>query len=135
MQWSALKFDSGNDYARVAQHWIKGWHVSTVWLGVDHSFGGDIPVIFETMIFAPTDAEFGGDNPLLRHYAGYMERYSTEDAALAGHDRLLAELRDALSASESDVTVMTDLSAWLAAGSIPDDISAIVMHDERDDDE
>lgn len=52
--------------------------VSTVWLGIDHSFGTPgPPIIFETMIFGgPHDQE--------------QWRYSTEAAALAGHDQAVA---------------------------------------------
>ena len=50
--------------------------VSTVFLGIDHSFGGGDPVLFETMIF-------GGDAD------GYQERYTTWDAALARHQVLV----------------------------------------------
>ena len=47
--------------------------VSTVFLGLDHSFGmGPIPVLFETMIF-------GGPHDQ------YQERYATWDEAVAGH--------------------------------------------------
>lgn len=47
-------------------------HVSTVFLGLDHSFGDGPPLIYETMIF-------GGEHDQ------YQERYSTRDEALAGH--------------------------------------------------
>lgn len=46
--------------------------VSTVFLGLNHSFGGDIPVLYETMIF-------GGPNDQ------YQNRYATREAALEGH--------------------------------------------------
>ena len=46
--------------------------VSTVFLGIDHSFGGAVPLLFETMIF-------GGE------YDEYQERYPTWKAAKAGH--------------------------------------------------
>lgn len=49
----------------------KAW-VSTVFLGLDHSFGNGKPLLFETMIF-------GGDHD------EYQERYSTWDEAEAGH--------------------------------------------------
>jgi len=133
-EWGRLK--ELKDYYRVAQHWVKGWHLSTVWIGIDHAFGDGTPLIFETMIFAPTDADYGGDNPLHRHYAGYCERYTSEAAALAGHDRLLEELRDALSASLRDVLTFADLSAYAESARAPDDLSALAMHDddERGDD-
>ena len=48
--------------------------VSTVFLGLDHSFGGGTPLLFETMIF-------GGKH---NHY---QERYATWEGAEAGHRR------------------------------------------------
>ena len=57
--------------------------VSTVWMGLDHAILGGPPLIFETMIFGgPDDRE--------------MERYSTEVAARAGHDRWVARQRHLL---------------------------------------
>lgn len=56
--------------------------VSTLWLGLDMSFDlwGDTPLIFETMIF-------GGKHDQ------WQERWSTEEAALAGHDQAVALVR------------------------------------------
>jgi len=68
------------EYARVARTRITSasdpdteWDVSTVWLGVNYSFGEGPPIIFETMVFGSGD----GDQ--------YMQRYSTEEQARAGH--------------------------------------------------
>lgn len=46
--------------------------ISTVFLGLDHSWGGGPPLLFETMIF-------GGP------HSDYQERYSTWDEAEEGH--------------------------------------------------
>lgn len=62
----------------VASDYINGHHISTVWLVIDHGFGGT-PIPFETMIFK----EHEGDCPL----DGFQERYTTEAHAIAGHDR------------------------------------------------
>lgn len=51
-----------------------GIHVSTVFLGLDHSYGDGPPMLFETMIFG---GESGGD----------QWRYSTWEEAEAGHER------------------------------------------------
>lgn len=51
--------------------------VSTVFLGLDHSFGHGDPLLFETMIF-------GGAHD------GYQERYSKWDEAEAGHATAVA---------------------------------------------
>jgi hypothetical protein len=50
----------------------KGITVSTVFLGIDHGFGGDRPVLFETMIF-------GGP------YNDHQVRYCTWAEAEHGH--------------------------------------------------
>lgn len=68
------------DPTRMAETTIdKAW-VSTVWVGLDMGYTGDPPIIFETMIF-------GGDHD------EFCERYATKEAALAGHDRVVAALR------------------------------------------
>lgn len=46
--------------------------VSTVFLQLDHSFGDEEPVLFETLVF-------GGPHD------GYMQRYHTWDEAINGH--------------------------------------------------
>jgi hypothetical protein len=76
--------------SKVRQDTIEGWFISTVFLGTDHGFGGGPPLIFETMIFPPADEPEGGE---LDHW---QDRYPTEYAARAGHDRALAMVRDHL---------------------------------------
>jgi hypothetical protein len=52
-----------------------GYFVSTVWLGLDHSFGrGGPPTIFETMVQRQDDGEWV-----------MQRRYETEKQALVGH--------------------------------------------------
>ena len=70
----------------VAQTILKnGRWVSTVWLGLDHSFGGGPPLIFETMVF-PNENDRGELD---------CERYSTEQEALAGHEAMMAKWAEA----------------------------------------
>jgi len=52
-----------------------GKWINTVWLGLDHGFGGGPPLIFETMVF-PSKDDMGDLD---------CERYSTEAEAVAGH--------------------------------------------------
>ena len=62
----------------------RGIVVSTVWVGIDMSFTGGPPVIFETMVFGgPCDQE--------------MDRYCTEEEAIYGHFRMLTHVKDCLS--------------------------------------
>jgi hypothetical protein len=69
------------DYKRVAETTLpNGVWVSTVWLGLNHSFSDDgPPIIFETMAFA--DANVGAELN--------MARYATEEEALAGHEAMV----------------------------------------------
>jgi hypothetical protein len=62
--------------------------VSTVWLGLDHSFYGSLygaPIlIFETMIFGHEE------------FDGYQERYSTLEEAKEGHKRAVEFVKNKL---------------------------------------
>lgn len=70
-QWRHL-FEN-KAYCRVAFDQIDGVEVSTVWLGMNHNYSMDgPPLIFETMVFG---GELGQE----------QWRYSTEQAALTGH--------------------------------------------------
>lgn len=55
-----------------------GVEVSTVFLGIDHQFGGGDPLLFETMIF-------GGERD------SFQYRYSTWDEALKAHETIVKE--------------------------------------------
>lgn len=83
-QWSELfgaRHEGDDRWWRVGNTQINDEvHVSTVWLGLDHSFGDGPPLIFETMVF-------GGE------YDDWTERYSTWEQAEAGHERIVAALR------------------------------------------
>ena len=74
-------------YKRIARSKVPGGWVSTVWLGLDHRYGlldrgTQAPIIFETMAFwSPSDD------------CRTMDRYATEAEALAGHRRIVAQLR------------------------------------------
>ena len=73
-EWSRAYSDM--EYKRVALTKLPdGKEVSTVWLGLDHSFGGALPLFFETMVF-PGDGT-GRDLD--------AARYSSEEEARVGH--------------------------------------------------
>lgn len=57
--------------------------VSTVFLGIDHGFGSDRPILWETLVF-------GG----LLH--DEMNRYATKEEALIGHQRMCERVRESL---------------------------------------
>lgn len=81
-------------YSRIAlTQFDDGSTVSTVWLGIDHSFGGNsAPIIFETMIFsAAPDAD------------ELCWRYSTEEEALEGHERAVLDWMKDIETSRVDL--------------------------------
>ena len=55
--------------------------VSTVFLGMDHNFGGKgNPVLWETLVFGgPLDGE--------------MDRYTSKQEAIAGHKRMVERVK------------------------------------------
>ena len=62
--------------------------VSTVFLGIDHSFGRDgPPIVFETMVFKYGDWDSGDlqENDI--------DRYATIEDARAGHKAMVAKWR------------------------------------------
>lgn len=80
MEWSEQFEEMSKANTRhVGDDVVLGKHVSTVWLGLDHNFGGGEPLVFETMIFS--EHEPSSDI--------YMERYSTWDEAVDGHQKAI----------------------------------------------
>lgn len=60
---------------------IEGGEVSTVFLGLDHSFGSGPLRLFETLVF-------GG------WLDGQMERYATKEEALVGHAAMVEKTKE-----------------------------------------
>lgn len=61
----------------LADDTINGCRISTVFLGLDHSFGSGQPVLWETMIFGGTHDQ-------------YQDRYTSKADALEGHKKAVA---------------------------------------------
>jgi len=84
----ATWFEKGMDNRRVASTHVGGGHISTVFLGLDHSFGGGAPILFETLVFGgPLDEE--------------MTRYGTCDEAVAGHAAMVSRAESLLDGTKS----------------------------------
>ena len=79
IEWA--KFFEGNRH--VASDMVGNVRISTVFLGLDHSYGSGPPLLFESMIFGGSlDRE--------------QRRYSTWDQAERGHAELLTLVRQTL---------------------------------------
>lgn len=77
---------------------IGGFRVSTVFLGLDHSFCDVPPLLFETMIYNDQDHE----------WLDYQERYSTWAEAEAGHRRAVAMILDRRPAQPAEEPVRAE---------------------------
>jgi hypothetical protein len=87
MEW-AQWFEQSHHERQIKRDKIQGFLVSTVFLGLDHSFGfTKKQVWFETMVFRLNAKEgFKGD--------GYGQwRYSTLEEAKAGHAEICEKVR------------------------------------------
>ena len=77
-EWGRFCEDIKN--RRIAWDDLGGVKVYTVFLGIDHNYGGGPPLLFETMV----DHGSGWDD---------QWRYSTKAEALAGHAAVVAWVR------------------------------------------
>jgi hypothetical protein len=68
-----LKLHSDMAYRTVCLDVFGSVRISTVWLGIDHSFGSAPPTIFETMVFGDPECN------------GMCWRYETIEEARRGH--------------------------------------------------
>jgi hypothetical protein len=76
----------------VADEEINGKRVSTVWLGRDHNYLGGCPLLFETMVF----------DKQLADSSIYMDRYTTWDEAVKGHQKAITWVLNGCKEDEKD---------------------------------
>lgn len=76
-----MESPEGKQSKKVASAKINGMLISTVFLGLDHGFGGP-PLYFETMIFT-SEKDFSEQ---------YQKRYTTYQQAADGHHELVMRL-------------------------------------------
>jgi hypothetical protein len=64
--------------------------VSTVFLGLDHNWGGGPPLVFETMLFTDDERDQS------------LWRYSTWDEAVAGHAEVVSAVGSAVAPTDPE---------------------------------
>lgn len=75
-------------YKVLKQDDLKNYFISTVWLGLEHGFKDNKPIIFETVVFK-NEKQTGIDYLNL-----YQERYTTEEEAIKGHEEAINKVLD-----------------------------------------
>ena len=84
LQWADLMEDM--EYRKVIESYLRGYHISTVWLGLNYNFFSDAPIhIFETMIFCEDKED---------HLSYYMNRSSTINEAFESHKQAIDLAKD-----------------------------------------
>jgi len=73
------RLNADEDYRRVGYTKLGEHVISTVWMGLDHNWGGGTPIIFETMVF-PSEENFEEQD---------CDRYATLEEAKAGHTAMV----------------------------------------------
>jgi hypothetical protein len=82
-EW-AQAYESSDNH--LAQDQVCGFYVSTIFIGLDYSFGHGPPLWFETMVFREKDNDRLGPSY-------HQERYSTYQEALEGHARTIEAVK------------------------------------------
>ena len=80
------------------------YFMSTVDLGIDHSFFSDKPIYWETMIFDHTNGANFGDL--------YQERYSSLEDAITNHERILTLVNEGNFSTVKDLDISCDLGFY-----------------------
>lgn len=87
----AARFYEDHENRVVAKTTVGEIDVSTVFLMFDHRiFGKGPPVLFETMCFSPDETDVGP----------WMRRYTSYQAAVEGHNKVVEEVRAAMAKAE-----------------------------------
>ena len=105
LKWASW-FEENRDKKRVKADNIGKARISTVFLGIDHSFGEGKPILWETMIF-------GGEHD------DYQKRYTSREEALEGHQKALDLVKETPEWGEEGKTNQQKLkwSQWINGGS------------------
>lgn len=84
-------FDPENRFDLKTKVEYKGkiYTVSTVDLGLDHSFGGGKPLYYETMIFLDDDTKDIFEKAKENEFSDFQLRYSTEEEARISHENIV----------------------------------------------
>lgn len=111
--WVRLRHHLPN-YIHIRTEDVGPYFVSTVWLGLNHSFGFGPPMIYETMVFAreishheETETPWGTLPAFDYHKDFDQRRYSTEEQAVAGHEAVVNEINLILAATTPSTSERT----------------------------
>ena len=107
LEWAKKFEDFG--YRRVGETKLfRGWvQISTVWLGLDHSYSEtSLPIIFESMVFIRNP--FTGDWPVSLE----SQRYTSEERAALGHAEFVLIYSDGWYTFKQAIKAIWDDTYW-----------------------
>ena len=121
MEWAHFFEDFSN--RRVRHTRVGPYFVSTVFLGLDHSFGSGPPLLFETMVYIPNKhtinlpaiAEIGlkgYSREVENEFLDIQERCSTWDEAIAQHESVMEQIRQS-GDDQEEIPEAQSTAAWL----------------------
>lgn len=93
----------------VAKSYVGPFYISTVFLGIDHSFDRPVePILFETMVFD------NGDGSALKSWKDstsldIQERYATRSDAILGHKLIVKQIEEWIAKSDKLLKGSTDI--------------------------
>lgn len=96
MTWAKWFESEGRGKRRIALTELPDVHVSTVFMGLDHSFGQGEMQLLETMVFENKETEvdiFGKKHNIHHSLDEYTERYATIEQAKAGHEAIVERMK------------------------------------------
>ena len=93
-QW-ARWFERSGAQRRLRYTTVGKYEISTAFLALDHSFGEGPPLLWETMVFVADGAEGRFEHDV----GGLTRRYSSKEAAWAGHDETVKTVQGWLRAA------------------------------------
>jgi hypothetical protein len=81
-------FENHYPARRIALSSVGEWTISTIFLGMDHSFEDGPPVLWETMVFGPEP------------WSDQQWRFTTREGAISHHDQIAEYIRQGGSPEE-----------------------------------
>lgn len=96
MKWAKWLEEAGEKRILKQTTTKQNYFVSTVFLALDHSFGGEIPILYESMVFDHNRVKvlkLPNGSTHNYHPDIYIERHADKESAYKGHEAILEMIK------------------------------------------